>query len=53
LQEQFGASVTLVRGSRGAFEIELEGALIFSKLKEGRFPTHDEVDALIAVASPT
>lgn len=50
MQEQFGADVTLIRGSRGAFEVELDGQLVFSKLKEGRFPTHDEIDLLIGGA---
>jgi selT/selW/selH-like putative selenoprotein len=36
-----------VRGSGGEFEITLDGRLIFSKRKEGRFPDPDEVLALL------
>jgi len=50
LQDQFGANVSLIRGSGGAFEVEVEGQLLFSKLKEGRFPTHAEIDTLLAGA---
>jgi selT/selW/selH-like putative selenoprotein len=31
----------------GRFEIVVDGSLRFSKLKEGRFPEDDEVDALL------
>jgi selT/selW/selH-like putative selenoprotein len=50
LKKQFEADVTLIRGGGGAFEIEVDGRLIFSKLSEGRFPTHDEIDLLISGA---
>lgn len=33
----------LVKSSGGAFEVFADGQLVFSKLKEGRFPTEDEV----------
>lgn len=32
-----------MRGSGGAFEIELDGTMVFSKLTEGRFPEPGEV----------
>ncbi len=50
LQERYGAEVTLQRGKGGAFEVTVDGRLLYSKLREGRFPTHDEIDALIAGA---
>ena len=34
-------------GNRGVFEVSLDGELIFSKLKEGRFPEHEEILAAI------
>jgi selT/selW/selH-like putative selenoprotein len=37
----------LIKGSSGAFEVTVNGALVFSKLKEKRFPTEDEVLDLI------
>ena len=33
----------LERGGGGAFEVSVDGRLIYSKLKEGRFPSEDEV----------
>lgn len=33
----------IVPGSGGCFEVMVEGKLVFSKLKEGRFPEYDEV----------
>jgi selT/selW/selH-like putative selenoprotein len=38
---------TLTRGSGGEFEVSVDGKLVFSKKKEGRFPDADEVLALI------
>jgi selT/selW/selH-like putative selenoprotein len=38
---------TLTRGSGGEFEVSVDGKLVFSKKKEGRFPDSDEVLALI------
>jgi selT/selW/selH-like putative selenoprotein len=34
--------VDLVKGARGAFEIFRDDALVFSKLREGRFPSSDD-----------
>ena len=35
--------VELIKGGGGAFEVCLEGKLIFSKLSAGRFPEPDEI----------
>jgi selenoprotein W-related protein len=35
--------LTLIPGSGGAFEVTVDGDLIYSKLAEGRFPEPDEV----------
>jgi selT/selW/selH-like putative selenoprotein len=35
--------VELIKGSGGAFEVVKDGELIFSKLKEGRFPEVAEI----------
>jgi selT/selW/selH-like putative selenoprotein len=45
-RELAGAEVELKRSSGGAFEITVDGALKFSKLRLGRFPTDDEVTAM-------
>ncbi len=36
-------SLELVPGEGGVFEVTVDGKLVFSKLKEGRFPEWDEV----------
>jgi selT/selW/selH-like putative selenoprotein len=38
----------LVAGSGGVFEIEIDGALRYSKKSLGRFPSDDELQALAA-----
>ena len=32
-------------GRTGSFEVEIDGKLVFSKLKEDRFPTETEMEA--------
>lgn len=39
--------------ANGAFEIYLDGQMIFSKLSAGRFPTGDELVSLVAAAMRT
>lgn len=36
-----------VPGERGAFEVHVDGRLVFSKLKQARFPELDEITALL------
>ena len=45
LEKQFGARVELVKGARGAFEVRLDGKLIFSKTETQRFPEEAEIFA--------
>ena len=37
----------LIKGDRGAFEVTLDGELIYSKFETGRFPRYAEIPALI------
>lgn len=37
------SSLELVPGEGGVFEVEVDGKLVFSKIKEGRFPEWNEV----------
>lgn len=39
--------VKLVPSSGGAFEVSLDGKLIYSKLKTGRFPEEKELTAAV------
>jgi selT/selW/selH-like putative selenoprotein len=38
-----GIAPELIKGEDGVFDVVIEGELIFSKRKAGRFPEHDEV----------
>jgi selenoprotein W-related protein len=40
-------SWTMVPSDGGKFELSLDGELIYSKKKEGRFPTNEEIVALL------
>jgi selT/selW/selH-like putative selenoprotein len=40
-------AIELVKGDRGVFDVRLDGRLIFSKRTAGRFPTPDEIRALV------
>ena len=41
------SGLTLVPSDGGRFELSLDGKLLFSKLKEERFPTHEEIVGLL------
>jgi selenoprotein W-related protein len=43
-KKQDVASLELVPSSGGVFEVEVDGALVFSKVKEGRFPEWKEIE---------
>ena len=45
--EKAGAEVGFIESGGGVFEITVDGALRFSKKQLGRFPTDDEVEALM------
>ena len=52
IKEKFDYVATLIEGSGGAFEVRLDGKLVFSKLKTFRFPEHDEIfDAISTLQS--
>jgi len=41
------AEVELVESSGGAFEVTVDGRLVFSKLQQGRFPAYREIPTLL------
>lgn len=47
LQKTFNAETSLIKGGGGDFDVYVDGSLIFSKKKEGRFPNEGEVERLI------
>ena len=46
LEKRYEADVDLVETGGGVFEISVDGALVFSKKKEGRFPSEQELTEL-------
>jgi len=47
IKDKYGIEARLIEGSGGAFEVCIDGTLVFSKLKQFRFPEDDEVFAAI------
>jgi len=47
LQHEFGATVELIEGKDGVFEVTVDGDLVFSKRALGRFP--DDGEAVEAI----
>ena len=45
-------TIELVEGDRGVFDVRADGALIYSKRAEGRFPTAAEVRERLRKVSP-
>ncbi|MCH7708803.1 MAG: Rdx family protein [Myxococcales bacterium] len=43
IQAEFGVDADLVQGESGVFDVTVDGRLIFSKDKTGRFPDDEEV----------
>tara|TARA_B100000029_G_scaffold158262_1_gene153673 strand:+ start:275 stop:403 length:129 start_codon:yes stop_codon:yes gene_type:complete len=42
----------VVEGSRGQFDVEAEGTLVFSKQNEQRFPEADEIITALRALGP-
>ena len=47
MKRELGLESELVRSGGGVFEIEIDGDLIFSKRKSGRFPEDGEIVKLL------
>ena len=43
LQNAFGVKANLIPGHGGIFDVVVDGEVVFSKHKEGRFPNPGEV----------
>ena len=43
-----GIPATIVEGAKSQYDVLSDGALVFSKQREGRFPEEDEVLALVS-----
>jgi predicted Rdx family selenoprotein len=42
-----GHEASIEEGAKGQYDVLADGALVFSKQKEGRFPEHSEIRALL------
>ena len=42
-----GVAASIVEGGKSQFDVRSDGALVFSKQREGRFPEEDEVLELL------
>ena len=47
LRDAFGVETELIGGSHGIFDVTVDGKLIYSKDRTGRFPDQGEVVELI------
>jgi len=47
IESELGVRAELVRGARGVFDVVVDGHLVSSKDREGRFPEPGEVVRLI------
>jgi selT/selW/selH-like putative selenoprotein len=43
IKKELGIETELIKSKGGAFEVKVDGKLIFSKLELGRFPEHSEI----------
>lgn len=43
LKEEFGFDAELIGGAKGIFDVQADGAMVFSKYEAGRFPEADEI----------
>ena len=47
IKKEFGRKVTVTEGRTSSFEVTVQGKVLFSKLKEGRFPEVSEIIAAL------
>ena len=43
IKRDLGIDPELIGGDRGIFDVKADGAMVFSKYEEDRFPSHDEI----------
>jgi predicted Rdx family selenoprotein len=52
LHKRFGEEAEIKAGTTGQFDVVVDGQVIFSKAKAGRFPVEGEVEDLFAALKP-
>ena len=45
--KEAGHDASIEEGAKGQYDVLADGALVFSKQEEGRFPEHAEIRALL------
>ena len=45
-----GIAASIVEGEKSQFDVLADGALVFSKQREGRFPEEDEILGMLQAA---
>lgn len=53
IKKEFGLAAELKGGHSGVFDVELDGSLVYSKDKTGRFPTNEEIFGKIRAVRKT
>ena len=48
LKKNIGADVKLKEGDKGVFDVFVDGKLVFSRHKEGRFPASNEIIKMVS-----
>jgi selenoprotein W-related protein len=43
ISDRFGTEAELIKGKNGVFDVVVDGNLVFSKHKTGRFPQNEEI----------
>jgi selT/selW/selH-like putative selenoprotein len=51
IREQTGIDAAATSGAKGQFDVVADGALLFSKQQQGRFPEPDEIVAALGRAA--
>jgi selT/selW/selH-like putative selenoprotein len=52
LKNEFGIEVRLIRGGGGIYDVTVDGEVIFSKFRAGRFPGPGEVANILRRLAP-
>lgn len=47
MKKQLGAEIELIGGANGIFDVNVDGAVVFSKFKQGRFPDAEDIVSLV------
>jgi len=47
IKKSTGIDAKLIEGSKGIFDVKVDGKLVYSKFQTGRFPAPNEVSKLL------